>query len=719
MKDLKQLSYHPLTEQIVTILCKKTQNLNPGFFRILVNYHLTKIASMMRVGILTKDRGRIPVNVYAIDLGNSGIGKGHATNIIEDQVTHMFRNTFFDVTYPLVTEENLATLANRRAIIKGEDPDEMLRGVTKEFAMLGPLPFSFDSATTAAIKQMRHKLLMAGIGSMNLEIDEIGSNLLSNADVLGTYLELFDVGKLKQKLTKNTRENTRNEEIEGKTPTNLLLFGTPSKLLDGGKTEEEFYSFLETGYSRRSLFGYTKNGTKAEGLNAEQIYDILIDTSLDTDLQHIAEHLSDLANILNYEKQIIMPKDVSILSIKYRLFCEQRAADYGDHEDIRKAEMEHRYYKTSKLAGTYAFLDKNPEITEENFYQAIKLVEESGEAFEHLLKRERNYAKLAKYVASIHHEVTHVDLTEDLPFYRGGMAQKNELMQLAVAWGYKNQIVIKRATNNGIEFITGETLEKTDLKKMILSYSADIATGYQPSEVPFNKLHKLIAAPDLHWINHHVLDGYRSDSTIIPKFNLIVLDIDSGTTIESVRLLMKKYKYLLHTTKRHTPDNHRFRLILPINYNIALDSQDFKDFMHNINDWLPFEVDTATGQRSRKWLTCKGAHYEYNTGVQLLDALLFIPKTSKNDEQKKVIQSYQSLTNLERWFVQNMELGSRNNQLLKYALMLVDMGYDYASVESSITELNSKLEHKLSKNEIQSTILVTVNKKINNGGTKP
>ena len=40
---------------------------------------------------------------------------------------------------------------------------------------------------------------------------------------------------------------TNEEEIDGKTPTNALLFGTPSKLLDGGQTEDQFYSFLKQG----------------------------------------------------------------------------------------------------------------------------------------------------------------------------------------------------------------------------------------------------------------------------------------------------------------------------------------------------------------------------------------------------------------------------------------------------------------------------------------
>jgi len=104
---------------------------------------------------------------------------------------------------------------------------------------------------------MRQKLLLANAGSMCLEIDEISSNFAGNAEVLTTYLELYDKGLIKQKLTKNTKENKRYEEIWGKTPTNLMLFGTPVKLLDGSKVEEDFKEMLEIGYARRFLIGYS------------------------------------------------------------------------------------------------------------------------------------------------------------------------------------------------------------------------------------------------------------------------------------------------------------------------------------------------------------------------------------------------------------------------------------------------------------------------------
>jgi len=81
MKDLDTVKHFEPAEKLVKILMQKTQNNNPLFFRVLVAYYFSKVASMMRTDIQTHDRGIIPVSLYALNLANSGHGKGHSTNL--------------------------------------------------------------------------------------------------------------------------------------------------------------------------------------------------------------------------------------------------------------------------------------------------------------------------------------------------------------------------------------------------------------------------------------------------------------------------------------------------------------------------------------------------------------------------------------------------------------------------------------------------------------
>lgn len=710
MKSYDDMEFHPVSEKLVKILCAKTQNTNPLFFRVLVAYYFTLAASMMRCSIMTPDRGQIPVNMYAVNLAPSGAGKGHSINIIEEQVIDQFRYNFLQTTFPTLAEKNLSKIAQDRAISKQTDIDDEFERAKKEFASIGPMLFTFDSGTSPAVKQARHKLLMAQAGSLNLQIDEIGNNLVSNAEVLSTFLELFDVGKVKQKLIKNTAENARFEDIDGRTPTNLMLFGTPSRLLMGGKIEEEFYSMLEEGYARRCFFGYLKQHTRDLTLTPQEILALRTDNSTSQFLEDLSDRFGDLADMSYIDRKLKMSEDVALLFIEYQINCEREAEKMGDHEEARKAELAHRYFKALKVAGTYAFIDQSPEITEDHAYNAIKLAENSGMAFEALRNRDRPYVKLAKYISDIKRPMTQADLVEDLPYYRGSAPQKQEMMTLAIAYGYQNNILIKRSFNDGIEFIHGESLKPTDLDKMIVSYSRDLAKDYRAEVAPFDKLHQLTQKEGLHWANHHFTDGHRTEEKAMAGFNMIVLDIDNGVTLSTAKMLMKDYQALFYTTKRHTADEHRFRIILPTNYELKMGAKEYREFMDNLFEWLPFEVDRATGQRARKWLSHDG-HYEYQDGY-LLDILPFIPKTSKNETYKRQILDQQGMDNLERWVMNHTGDGNRNNMLLRYSMILVDAGFDFENVRQRVFSMNNKLDEALTESEIMGTIMVTVSKTI-------
>lgn len=711
MRDLSAVNPHPAIEEIVDVMTAKIQNNDRPMFRVAVAYYLTKMASSMRATVLTKDRGTVPINCYALLSAVSGSGKGYGINIMEEDFLKGFKDRFMGDTFQIISEQNLKLLADERALRSGKTPDEELEKAYREFKQLGALAFTFDSGTPAAIKQMRQKLLMSGIGAINLQIDEIGSNLINSTDVLNVFLELYDQGMIKQKLTKNTAENQRAEELDGRTPANMLLFGTPSKLLDGGKTEDEFFAFLDTGYARRCLFAMGMRKRAAETKTPAEIYHQLSHSAHQGTVDKWNNHFRLLADPTKYNFEIEVDDAVGIELLTYKIECEAAADKLPDHEEVQKAELSHRYMKVLKLAGALAFVDESTDMTMTQLHQAMRMVEESGEAFQKLLNREKAYIKLAKYLATAGQELTHADLNIALPFYKTGAGARNEQMGLAMAWGYKNNIIIKKSFNEGIEFFTGETLKETDIDKMIVSYSNHVAYRYLSEDgVKFSDLHKLTQASGMHWLNHALVrgkngEGHRDGANVLPGFNMLVLDIDSGIPLQTAQELMKEFTFLTYTTKRHQQPGYgdRFRMILPMKYHLKLDEDEFNEFMQNVFSWLPFEVDAETAQRCRKWESFAGSH-QYNDGA-LLDPLRFIPKTSRNEEFKKSRGELESLDNIERWFAERMVSGSRNNHLLKFAMMLKDAGLQYAEVEQRVTEFNAKLSNKLPDDEIERTIL--------------
>ena len=127
--------------------------------------------------------------------------------------------------------------------------------------------------------------------------------------------------------------------------------------------------------------------------------------------------------------------------------------------------------------------------------------------------------------------------------------------------------------------------------------------------------------------------------------------------------------------------------------------------------WLPFKIDESANQRSRKWETFDGGNYVYNMEGEVLDALPFIPKTSKNESYRQQFQKVESLDNLERWFATRFASGNRNNLMIKFALALVDNGHSIIEVNKMVHAFNEKMSSPLTKDEIDSTVLKSVAKR--------
>lgn len=707
LEVLDKTPHHPAMSELVDLLCHRTGNVNRDFFQAEVAYFLGLIPSSMRATIVSPERGKIPINIYSIALATSGFGKGHSVSLMEEVISG-FRENFTQTTFPSVAESSIFDLAVDIAAAKGGDEDKERELLEADFKRQGHAPFIFDSGTGPAVKQLRYKLLLARCGAINFQMDEIGSNLQGNTEVINTLLELYDLGRIKTKLVKNTVDNERGIDITGSTPSNMLMFGTTSKLFDGAKTEEEFYSFLETGYARRCFFGMGKPEAVTATMNPEDVYNGLVNKNRSQALERWKQILAQFADQAHFNKKISVPKEVGVELVAYRLFCETLANQMPDHEVIRKAEISHRYFKSLKLAGVYAFLDGNTEISMVNLYQALRVAEESGTSFQKLLNRERNFVRLAKYIAASPGDLTHADLVEDLPYYPSSTVPRREILDLAMAWGVGNHVAIKKNVVQGVEFFSGSTLAETDMNKLMFSYSDHFASGYEAQQRPFTALPKLLAAPGLHWCNHAFEKEHRSEDNVIEGFNLLVVDVDGDIRLELAHELLKDYTYITATTKRHTEEENRFRLIMPTNYILHLDKTDYREFMDSFLLWLPFESDQSANQRSKKWMTHEGSDVTVHQGPQVIDVMPFIPKTKQNKEYVSSVADLGQLDNLERWFLNHMDVGSRNNNLLNYAMMLKDAGMAYDEMATKVLSLNDRCTSPLKKEEVRTTVLKSV-----------
>jgi hypothetical protein len=465
---------------------------------------------------------------------------------------------------------------------------------------------------------------------------------------------------------------------------------------------------LETGYARRCFFGFCRFRKGMENQTPETMYQLYHDKAASKYLMKLKDRFVQLANAGTFNQVLEMKKDVMLSWYDYRIDCAKRAAKLSEYSEVQRAEMTHRYFKVAKLAAVYAYIDKATYITQDHLNYAIAMAEQSGEALKGILNRERAHVKLCNYICTIGKELTQADLVEDLPFYKGTELAKREMLQL-------NGMYITSEIIDGIQFLSGKRVEETDLDKIRIAFSANITEGYKNQDAPFSKLHRLMNQNGLHWCNHFLREGYRDDAHVQENANIVVLDVENSVDIPTAKLLLKDYTWLLHTTKSHTEAAHRYRIILPVSHHYELNRADYRDFMKNIYEWLPFTVDTATHDRCRKWLTCNGKHW-YNDG-ELLDTLQFIPKTKKAEDRKQKLATQTNLTALERWALNQAGDGNRNFTLARHAFTLVEMGHSLEAIRSQVMEMNQKFDDPLDDIEIHNTILTSVNKRIALRGT--
>lgn len=698
--------YHPKMEEIVDLLVKRTGTQDRNFFRIMVTYKFAEVATNMRANIHYAGTKNIPCNVYALDLAPSGYSKNASMNILDKDIFKEFTSLFMQETMPEIERGSLAKMAEALSLTHGMDVEEAYMKLEKEYNNLPTFLYQFGASTIEGVKSLRTKLSMAGIGATNNIMDEIGHNIMENKETMKLYFDTYDLGLSKNKLIKIDS----NRDLSGAVPCNLFAFGTQSRLLDGATVEKTFFEFLEDGYGRRFLFGYV-DGAEKKKLSGKEKYEMIMNPKVENRLGELNAEFALLAEPKNWNKQYKLSRECTEKIMDYQSICEDRASELRDHEMILKAVIEHSYWRVLKVSGAYAFIDASEEITEEHIDNAIELAEMSIASFKTMLKREKPYEKLAKYIASAEGKLTQVDLVEDLAFYKGSESQKRELMNMAVAFGYTNNIIIKKTIHDNIEFVEGETLGIVDKNDLFLSYSKDIAYNYKKKTgLKSSELYRVAKASGYHYCSHDFINGHRKADNARKGFNVLILDVDHGLPIDVCKTLLKDYEFTIVTTKRHTDSNHRYRILLPMSHELEFDAIEHKKFMKNVFDFMPFDCDEQTADIARKWQSFDGEHI-YNEG-QLIDVLPFIPDTSKQERQKDLSKRYVGVESLQRWFLMNFnEEDGRNNMLRNYALALLDNGLSSENVRLSVFDMNTKLNVPLVEREIESTIMKTVIRK--------
>ncbi|MDC0644061.1 primase C-terminal domain-containing protein [Crocinitomicaceae bacterium] len=717
--DTSKFGYHPLAEQVVDILTTRVQNGDRDFFRITLAYYFSKIASNMHVSLLTATNNHLPVNCYAVSFAESGYGKNYSMSILEDQIFGKFQNKFMYETFMNKASQTIAKKAIEIAALSGEDANDVEAELHADFQKSGHFLFDFSEGTSPALKQLRKPILLANAGAVSLELDEMGCTFLNLTEILTAFLELYDTGKIKEKLTKVSAEVKRSRPVVGTTPTNFFGFGTPMNVFDGGRVEDAMRNFMSIGFGRRSFFAYGDKPRTLASSTTDEIYAALTNGASNTALDTLATHFESLADKSNCGLVLPLNEAASKFLIDYQLHCVRRSDDLSNYRGIEKTEIGNRHIKASKLAGAYAFSDGSNEVTIDHLKYAIRIAEDSGLALQKLLNQPRPHVRLATFLSEYEHAVTEADLIELLPFYTGTVANKRDMMNLATAYGHRNGIAVTQYKEADVTFYRGSALiPNTDNAEMVMVHSKDIADNYTNVTPGLDKLAaKFFKKQSIHYCNHHlkfgeVGQGTRSKSNVISGFNMAIFDIDDGKIKPAVlSKMLGNVNHVIATTKSHTPADPRYRLILPMSHTLSLDDAQYKQFCRNLAFWLPVVADTSAFQREKKFRTWNTAKVWSNLKGQNIDAMQFYPSTSVSEQLVSRHGKVVGLSGIQRWVVLNCTEGQRNQVLYRYGCILAEHNITAKEIGIKITEINNKIESPLSPDELQATVLKSLEDK--------
>lgn len=694
------------------------------FYQTLINNKLSQISTNMRISFEYYDGGIIPANVYAFLLATSGASKGKTNSTLEELFFNEFKNDFLKLFMDRA-KASIDYLGEQRALSEGMPEDQAIALINKRFNDLPTFLYTYNDATEAGYKAIREKLTIASIGSTNIELDEIGINMHKIEEFLSSVLEAYDTGKLKQKLVK--MESSQDATA---VPSTFLSFGTGSTLLDGGDMEKKFTNMLRQGMARRCCFAYSDSVTTDEDILVE--FDALAvlraaKCSTDTaDHNSISEKFRRLANDLNIGKIIKVPDHIWAQMLEYKHRCTIESAHLSEFDDLTRLNLLHSYWQLSKLMSIYAFIDGYSEVEQHHFDYALDYVLNSHKNFTNMIRRKSNFERIAEFICMSKKELTLFDLNDALPFYKSGnKQQKQEMLDLAQAYAATHHMVIKHTIKEGIEYFSGSMLEKSNLDQIILSTSSDITKSYSSLFGRWDDLY-LVPTSNTNYSAHHFMDGdegkgYRNGDNALKGFNLVILDVDNSVDIETAKAILEGQKYLICTTKNHKKDkdgitSDRYRIFLPVKYTLCLDTDEYKSFMSNIMDEFPINVDPACKDNARFYYGHSGAEYYYGEG-ELFDPTPYIQDTKGNEKRVATNKELADIGSLERWFLKRMSIGDRNDNLLKFALALVDDNVEFDEISERVHTLNNKLAEPITEREINSTVLKTTMKKIvNNEG---
>jgi hypothetical protein len=562
----------------------------------IVLSELITFSSHLRKSIRLYDGTLVPTNAIVFALSASGTSKDKSLNTLRKSLSDAY-DDMEDQRREFAKEK-----AKKMAILEGESEENW------EQFYKAPKPLQAGLGTVEGLMHHFAEISANPIGAGSIMTSEIGSELQANGamvDIIKTIAVAYDLGNIPPKIVKSYENQTSAVK---NLPVNALFFGSQDALLFDNSIKAKFRLVFNTQLARRSIFAFTPDiPPRTEITSIDDLY-ARREKERKRVLQAqkaLSDLTADLVEETNQEPLEITPEADKLFDV-YMELNSILSDEASNKYQISKLSRKHKQWLALKLAGSYAILKNEDEITEKTYAYAINTVELlSGDLahFEQELVKEpyEQLSDMCRYRAEEGEFFVSLHELRKLSYVTGTGSSKSkveELCTLANSYdengSYSVQeggILYKELVKTDVVGVSHKIFETNltgvELKDFLARNSKD---GYEFFETSFDDLQYLLTENAV-YSSFAFIDGVRKKENLVGGTKFVILDVDkSQLTDEEVHLLLHDYNH--YVVRTSDPDNEfKYRVIMELDSIVEVDERLWKCFLEEIAQEFGLVID--------------------------------------------------------------------------------------------------------------------------------
>ena len=456
-------------------------------------------------------------------------------------------------------------------------------------------PLSNALATEAGMVKRLNDFKAEGVGCPALYVDEISTELSSNADMIPNIklvAQLFDVGDMKSKPLKDP--TNQSDEVVGMGMTALFI-GSEHGILEDEPVLRKFETEFISKLARRSFFVYPTFPDEEEQVTT--IADLLASVKkkkedgyeLNRKVNAVAKRIAD-TSLMNDVNNMKLSDACSDMYTLYSIYCEEMV---NEEVEAVALEQQHRHWKALKLAGVYAVFNGHSFVEVEDLKEAIYVAELTGKDIGTFIEKANRlpYEVLLEHYQSGGEQLTVHDMVK-----KKWITKPSGLKDMLVLANSKSgkDGMFEQGDDDSIKYTSFVAEEGLGISYIKVSgekdaRSAMTATGYTYKRSTFEKIGWAMKN-DTAYCPFEFKGGIRGKDYIISGADFIVLDVDdSDYTDSECSDMLADYNHIIARTSSNSP--YKFRVLLPLDVTIDIENDKWKPFMKKVSEHLGIKID--------------------------------------------------------------------------------------------------------------------------------